>query len=215
MVATLAADGDVVSAYQTFTLSGSDVDNRDFAFVNNQLLDFGDLPISYSTVLTDSPDGARHEISGSLYLGTSVDAESNGNPTTDALGDDLATGDDEDGVSFVGVWGNGSYDAVAGTGGEVQVDVVGDGWLIGWIDFNRDGDFNDSGEMIGSLSVSTGSVPITFDIPADTFAGPGDPTLLDLYARFRLFDAEPFFPSIAFSGPADDGEVEDYQLPGS
>jgi LPXTG-site transpeptidase (sortase) family protein len=211
VVATLATDGDVASVYQVFSVGALDVDNRDFAFEFNLALDFGDLPVSYSTVLTDTPDGPRHIVPATptLYLGTTVDTESNGVPTTAADGD----GADEDGVSFVGVWGNGSYDAVNGTGGEVQVDVVGSGWLIGWIDFNRDGDFTDTGEMIVSQSVTTGlDQSFTFDIPAETFVGTGDPTALDLYARFRLFDSQPTFPSLSYAGLADNGEVEDYQL---
>ncbi|GEM_PF-838937 len=204
----------VTSAYQVVPLSGSDVEGRDFAFKNNQQLDFGDLPSPYSTLLTNSPDGPRHIVPASptLYLGTAPDAETNGAPTSDASGD----GADEDGVTFTGVWGNGTFindgsGAADGSGGSVEVNVTGSGWLIGWIDFNRDGDFTDSGEMILSQSVTTGSgQQFGFDVPANTFADPGDPADLSLYARFRLFPSQPTFPTLAYSGLASNGEVEDY-----
>ena len=205
---TIGSDGNTVSAYQVVQVGATNVENRDFAFEADPL-DYGDLPATYSTQINDSPAGPSHTVppSPNLYLGsTPPDAETNGSPTADATGD----GADEDGVTLVGVWGNGAYNAVNGTGGAVGVTVNGSGYLAGWIDFNRDGDFNDAGEMIVHQAVSPGTANYTFDIPADTFAGPGDPPDLTLYARFRLFESEPLFPSLAYSGAAGNGEVEDY-----
>ena len=68
-------------------------------------LDFGDAPDSaeapsYPTLLVN--DGARHVIVEGFYLGAGVDGEGDGQPDIDALGDDTAGFDDEDGVTF---WG--------------------------------------------------------------------------------------------------------------
>lgn len=61
--------------------------------------DFGDAPDpTYPTYLASN--GARHIISGGLFLGACVDAEPDGQPDSNATGDDLAASDDEDGVVF-------------------------------------------------------------------------------------------------------------------
>jgi hypothetical protein len=65
----------------------------------NQGLDFGDAPATYPTLL---PDGARHVIGGPS-LGNAPDAEFDGHPSADALGDDTSgESDDEDGVGSLG-----------------------------------------------------------------------------------------------------------------
>jgi hypothetical protein len=72
-------------------------------------LDYGDLPDSYGTTL--AANGARHTITPALFMGACVDAELDGQPTANALGDDnngglfsfgacAQPGDDEDGVVF-------------------------------------------------------------------------------------------------------------------
>ncbi len=60
-------------------------------------IDFGDAPGSYSVTIAGG--GARHRIDG-LFLGSAVDAESNGQPSSNADGDDVAF-DDEDGIQFI------------------------------------------------------------------------------------------------------------------
>ena len=55
-------------------------------YIVNALLDFGDAPESYGTTLED--DGARHETSTSLVLGSIVDNEIDGRAHPNALGDD-------------------------------------------------------------------------------------------------------------------------------
>jgi hypothetical protein len=80
--------------------------------------DFGDAPTGgqfffYPTLL--SQNGARHVLNTNIFLGTRIDTEPDGQPNTTATGDDLnlATLDDEDGVTF------GSL--VAGQNASVQV----------------------------------------------------------------------------------------------
>src|SRR5262245_16592178 len=56
------------------------------------LLDYGDAPDSYSTLLAS--DGARHATSAGFSLGATEDIEDDGQPNATATGD----GADEDGV---------------------------------------------------------------------------------------------------------------------
>ncbi len=191
------ASGVTTTSYQIVAVS-SDVTGLDFAFVSTLDYDYGDLPEVYSTTLQGSPDGARHVVDASpaLYLGTAPDTEINGLPDTLASTD----GADEDGVTFNLPWANGP------AGGSVDVAVTGTGYLIGWVDFNEDGDFTDAAEMIIDQAVSTGTATYTFTVPAGTF-GAGSRTL---YSRFRLFADAPLFSSLAYFGTATGGEVEDY-----
>ena len=119
-----------------------------------------------------------------------------------------ATGDgaDEDGVAVpTARWLNGA------DGGSVNVTVNGTGWLVAWIDFDRDGNFNDASDLVISQAVSSGMGNYLIDVPAAYFpVGSGTP--INLAARFRLFSAQPGLPSLAYSGASGAGEVEDYIL---
>ncbi len=159
------------------------------------VLDFGDLAAPYDTLFADG--GPAHVVDSVNYLGASVDSETDGQPTAGADGD----GADEDGVAAVDLnqW-------VEGTdGGAVAIEVTGSGYLVGWIDWNRDGDFDDAGEMVVSQPASSETVMASFDIPAGSLAG-----TTELGARFRLFAEAPSIPTLASTGLAVGGEVEDY-----
>jgi len=196
------------SIVQTVPVSSNTL-GVDFAFVINVDMDFGDLPNGYPVMLGDGPVGAYHILPATpnLYLGSNVDAETDGTKTYGANGDDL-DGDDEDGVVFnnPATWTVGTVGS--GNGGSVTVMVQGTGWLVGWMDFDRDQSFAESGEMVISQAVTTGTQNILFDIPAGTNL---DDTSL-LYIRFRIFPTEPAFPRFAYSGEAGNGEVEDYAV---
>ncbi len=155
-------------------------------------LDFGDAPSVYPVTLAQ--DGARHTI-GSLYLGSSVDAEADGQPTSDATGD----GTDDDGVflvtSMVATTESATTSSLAILSSEA-------GKLDAWIDFNQDGDWNDVGEQIfTNQEVAGGLNLLSFIVPAG--ATPGG-----TFARFRLSSAGGLAPT----GAAADGEVEDYMV---
>ena len=116
-------------------------------------------------------------------------------PEAVATGDDASNGD-EDGIVF---------DATTWTPGD-------GGYLMGWIDLNSDGDFDDPGEQIVAQAVVDGSNAITFDIDAGTA---GSNTILNM--RFRLFEREADADALvsqygaAYMSGVSNGEVEDYQ----
>ena len=205
VVNTTNVFGETHSAYQVVAIAPL-TENIDFAFRLTIDLDFGDLPISYSTQLGDAPSGARHLVGAVpvLYLGEGVDTEPNGQSTADATGD----GADEDGAAITNLWRDGAG------GGELTVDVgAGAGWLVGWIDFDQSGAFTGPGEMVVNQGVSNaggvgGVYTFAVDVPTGTVS-PTNTTVLN--ARLRLFPEEPSVAPLSFSGQADDGEVEDYQ----
>lgn len=195
------ASGYTISAWQAVPVALV-ITNIDFAFYSSITYDFGDLPASYGTMLQD--DGARHMVKAipDLYLGPTIDTENTGIPSVGADSD----GADEDGVSLAGMWTEGA------NGGHVEVNVgAGSGWLVGYIDFNNDGDFSDAGEMVVSAAVSTnggggtGTYAIDFTVPSGVISATN---VSSFYARFRLFGSEPNYP--AYEGVAANGEVEDY-----
>ncbi len=190
------------SVVQTVPVTGN-VSGVDFAFEFVFDLDFGDLPAGFPTLLNGGPTGAFHILPAvpGLLLGAAVDAEADGSPSATTDGDDN-TGDDEDGIVFNSPTGW----AIGADGGSLTATVVGEGWLVGWIDFERDFSFADMGNLVFSQAVTTGIHTINFDIPAGFDLASTD----KVYARFRLFTEEPPFPQFAYSGRADGGEVEDY-----
>ncbi|MEZ5056993.1 MAG: SdrD B-like domain-containing protein [Saprospiraceae bacterium] len=192
----------------------------DFGLVS---LDYGDLPDTYGT--TDGSNGPTHVVTPDLYLGSCIDAESDGQPDPMAGfmsgGDDNNTGgntegacatagDDEDGIRFV-------TPLIPGYQACIEVTAHNstgfDGVLQGWMDFNGNGTFETGEEMVfvGGGFVPNGGLTnqrICFDVPATaTFEGG------QAMSRFRLtlgggydFDGPPVAPSPT-------GEVEDYKVP--
>jgi hypothetical protein len=205
------------SITQWAVIGAGSVADVDFTFDSDVHYDFGDLPASYG-MTTLAQDGARHVIpsaGSTLYLGNAPlpDADTNGPPTALADGDDHFGSDDENGVVALSpaTWTDGT--AATGKGGDIQVAVTGSGWLVGWIDWNGDGDFLDTdpqgiGEMVVSQAVTTGTPTIGFDIPEGTIASGSQSWL----SRFRLFPTEPAYPLFSYTGEATGGEVEDILL---
>jgi hypothetical protein len=181
--------------------------------LNETGFDFGDLPAAYNitnyrTVPERPDDGARHCIVGGLQLGAiGPDADPDGQESNDATGD----GSDEDGVSPVGNWSDGT--------GEVSVTVNGGpGCLSGWLDywdgtiFGVDNDFDDAGEtIINNLFVTNGTNTNNFPLPANAANSQ------TFNARFRLtpdLDGDGSCAdqtALNYYGSSPGGEVEDYQ----
>ena len=131
-----------------------------------------------------------------LELGTIADSDSDGQSASSSTGDDNDELNDDDGVVF---------NDVIQAGATVSIDVTASasgGRLDAWIDFNADGDWDDSGEQIfTNRSLSRGENTLTFNVP-------GSAEEATSYARFRLSSAG----GLDYDGLASDGEVEDYRI---
>ena len=160
--------------------------------------DYGDLPDGpYPTLLASN--GPRHVIVSGVQLGAAVDAETNGQPSAVALGDDTAGAppDDEDGVAFL-------TPLAAGKAAKIQVTASVAGCLNAWVDYNGNGGLTDSGEQIATdQAVILGVNTLNLTAP---------PTAQGvLYSRFR-FTAQCGQGGQTPMGPATSGEVEDHAL---
>ncbi|MFK7800389.1 MAG: GEVED domain-containing protein [Anaerolineae bacterium] len=173
----------------------------DDGFVDLEFLtgtDFGDAPASYGS--------AGQAADMFLRLGATVDVEGQARTSSIADGDDRHNRDDEDGITFVD--GTTIYRGSVGT---VDVNVTNlrqNGAMVdGWIDFNRDGQFDDATEsLIGfGLTFDQSSAAQT---KSDSFAIPGDASCGPTIARFRL-TTEVAGPTGTSQGT---GEVEDYKI---
>ena len=158
-------------------------------------VDFGDAPDpTYPTLLASN--GARHTIVTGMMLGLSIDGESDGQPTLNAMGDDILDGnDDEDGITF-------TSPIIPGYSASINITTTSAGLLSAWIDFNGDGDWADTGEKIlQDLSVPLGYSNTTFTVPSGAKSG-------TTYARFRFSTQQ----GLSYNGPAPNEEVEDYTV---
>jgi hypothetical protein len=159
-------------------------------------IDYGDAPEpTYPTL--EASGGASHALPGTLFLGTRLDAESDGQPDADALGDDTAGNDDDDGVTFDSLLTPGGMGEVTVTASEAG------GLLNAWIDWDGDGDWSDTGDQIFTDEpLASGDNELTFAIPATALAS------AKTFARFRVDSGG----GLSFTGAAADGEVEDYAV---
>ncbi len=161
-------------------------------------LDFGDLPESYPTLLKDN--GARHaypeEEEPIIYLGAGIDSEKDGTLSENST-DDLF----DDGVSINNITLS-EATIKAGETITLEIKTAGHAYLNGWIDWNGDGDFNDTDEQIAkNLTEVNGSIQITLNVP-------NSENNISTYARFRYSSDQDLLPV----GVAHDGEVEDYHI---
>ena len=188
------------------------------------LVDFGDAPQTYKTTLdpAGTNDGPVHRLVPNVFLGGNVDAETNGVPTADAKGDDNAFGQnafgqvlatsDEDGVNL-DFWRDSGNNIqpnkfFPGAVSHIQVHANVAGYLNAWIDYNRDGDFNDVNENIAlSYPLVAGANTLTLTLPLDASVG-------TTFSRFRFTtDSRPLAPQGIYDhGVIPDGEVEDHRL---
>ena len=206
----------------------NELESLDLAFViqgeplqEEEGFDFGDAPDGalgtgpgdYETVLLDN--GAYHWVmAGAPYFddgsgGDNPDSEPNGQQHPNAMGDDIdilgpPVKDDEDGIVF-------TTQLIPGNTASVQITVddglggggAGQAYVDGWVDFNRDGDWVDSGELIQSGVLPQGPNVVNFPVPAGA-------TLGQTFARFRITSGTTALPPTG--GPAIDGEVEDHEV---
>ncbi|HSK74979.1 MAG TPA: IPTL-CTERM sorting domain-containing protein, partial [Thermoanaerobaculia bacterium] len=166
----------------------------------------GTAPGDYNTTALDN--GAYHQVGvpNAPYLGACVDADGGFNQDVAASQDDTggfgavvgtcaSGGDDEDGVSFTGPFAPGATASFTVTAGSATACT-----LSAWVDWNRNGVFGDAGEQIAAdVAVSGAPTVLSPAVPAGAVPGL-------TYARFRCASAGGLSPT----GPAADGEVEDY-----
>ena len=196
-------------------------------------LDWGDASEGYP--VTSAENGANHLVVDGFYLGSSVDIEGDGTHSElyDADDNDQTT-DDEDGLINIDELDN----LQPGLEYKLEVEVHGigparPGFLDAWIDFNHDESWDGfTGDHPTDIDPITGEPvqvqvseklelyskdPVTGDIGVVTLVD----GLNDLYftvppqaksscpsLRIRLSSEGNLLPT----GPAADGEVEDYQL---
>jgi Ca2+-binding RTX toxin-like protein len=176
--------------------------------------DFGDAPDTgagtgsgnYQTLLSDN--GPSHVIDPNIFLGASVDGDTGEQQNSRANADDTtnALPDDEDGVL------DPANDLIGTIGAAPTVTLLvtnntgSTATLAGWIDYNNDGVFDNNTER-ATTTVSTGATgqraTLSFPTIPSGFTG-------STYARFRLSTDIGFTASPTSTGPAIDGEVEDY-----
>jgi VCBS repeat-containing protein len=155
-------------------------------------LDYSDSPEpAYSTVLNSN--GARHVVlaNNPLRLGSVITTETNGIPASDALGDG-----GDDGVTFTGVFNENSNPVT------VTIEASESGLIDAWVDWNRDGDWNDPGEQYMN------TVPVRPGLNTFSLVTPVGASIGNTFARFRLSSAGGLSPT----GVGMDGEVEDYMI---
>ena len=179
-----------------------------------QEIDYGDAETPYPTY--HSQVGARHVLDAAgPRLGADVDHDVDGTPTLNADGDDTADlNDDEDGVVFDDLFWVGNTDPAYDPFVSIFVEnCAGGAYVDVWVDFNRDGDWDDADEHVVDYTIDPLAVGdevtlhhrITVPVTASTGVS---------YARVRVtsngLDAagQPLTPT----GLALDGEVEDYQI---
>ena len=147
--------------------------------------DFGDAPLlNYGNPI--------HTLAAGMRLGATNSAD------TGPFNDPAANGDlADDGITF------GSFGQNQST--EITATVVGDdGFLQAWIDWNNDGDFDDTGEQVAKDEEDTDDDGIiTLNVTA-----PLDASTTETFARFRWSTVKELESNTA----AGDGEVEDYQI---
>ncbi|HZU86608.1 MAG TPA: Ig-like domain-containing protein, partial [Anaerolineaceae bacterium] len=135
--------------------------------------DLTDLPLSY--------DLAWHKGPHALWLGSGVTYDSIYSVDADAEDADM-------GVKplFTIPWKGGNTAQIS-----VTVGGAGNGWLTGWFDWNKDGDYDDAGEKAVNQAVAVGVQTIPVPIPADAQVGAGVNSTIPV--RFRLYEsaAEP------------------------
>jgi uncharacterized repeat protein (TIGR01451 family) len=215
-------------------LTGTTFDDRSIGNASNGEVE--DYPVTISTSLYDygdAPDGSTGTGAGNyqttasdggaaqvkinvagqvLSLGSNIDTDDGSLQDINAQADDTSGTDDEDGVS--------SFPVLTTTAAQTYVVPVSvqnnvlsvDAYLAGYIDFNKDGDFNDTGEKSTTTVTVPSSTtnPRTFNV---TFTTPAGMTTGNTYARFRLGQVKTTVESATgVSASTDNGEIEDYQI---
>ncbi|MEO0339105.1 MAG: GEVED domain-containing protein, partial [Bacteroidota bacterium] len=208
-------------------LEGGDEDDHDVDTIRLVLRDLGDLPDAststvgdgsasgnYRTLLSDN--GPSHIIDPNIYIGASVDAEADGQPSADA-GADQSTGDDNNSIGTDDEDGFPISTTTFTAGQNVSFSIsvfnnsgMDDAQLYAWFDWNNNGVLDNSNERYAPTSNDfddsnvTQTANFSFTVPSDATVGS------DLGARFRF--STDLTAVDDPTGAASDGEVEDYLI---
>ncbi|KOR31031.1 hypothetical protein TI04_02965 [Achromatium sp. WMS2] len=192
-------DGTVTIPAANVTLGSSTT----CTYINTSLLDYSDAPASYGSPSHQKPT------TPTVYLGTTApDGDTVANQTA-WQGQSTANGDDntdtgDEGIAQLLNSGNASFPTFS-TGNSsysLVLKCAGNGAVSGWIDFNRNGTFDNSDGELAQSTCSSGQVTLTWSGFATTIkVGPS-------YARFRTATSAAEIATA--TGAASDGEVEDY-----
>lgn len=164
------------------------------------LIDYPD----YSSSLRSCPDEPCHIISSELYLGQAVSEDATPGTTENA------DSDDDDGV-LIGANMQFSPGSTVRLPVTIYNDTGSPAYLRMWIDWNADGDFDDTNEQVeDSAYPSTGAanvVLVSITIPIDAI----QTSLIALRTRLSTDDINSAAPC-GTGNCATDGEIEDYLL---
>jgi hypothetical protein len=199
-VQVTVTDSTNLTDVQLITVTVDDVDETDFGDAPDR--GPGTSAGDYQTLASDN--GPRHLVVTGLLLGDGVDGDTGTLQNIQADADDLhgIVPDDEDGV--FNLW---SLSAALGTSPTVTLLATNTtdrlATLSGWIDYDRDGLFDNTTERAQtSVVAGTTDSHVTLSFPPVSATSAGS-----TYARFRLSS------DVAAQDPvgmAADGEVEDY-----
>ena len=173
--------------------------------------DYGDAPDSYLTLKAFG--GAVHTIQEGVYMGTMPVGDQDG--FVDGV--DNSGGNATDDVSDDGVAAFPVLNANTNTSYSIAVNATsinGKGsTIIGWIDFDRDGQFQ-ADEASASLTVAANTyrTNTTLTWPQIGSAGGPDMSVGSTFARIRMVNADEAMTAADFAGAFLSGEVEDYKL---
>ena len=184
----------------TGTFNANLKDGALFTFGFKASLDFGDAP-TVPTLMANN--GAGHMIVSGVYLGSKIDAELDGQPSVNSLGDDTLGLADEDGVNFnIGVPTTNNIVTMGSNTITVTASVA--GYLNAWGDFNQDGTYGGGSEYaIQNVHLNAGINTITFYVSDSVEYGP-----TSMRFRFATGSGDVTAPT----GLATNGEVEDYKV---
>lgn len=168
--------------------------------------DYGDAPASY-----ESGDAATHVLTD-LKLGATVTEDNagtlnSGSIASSPIASATASGDGgDDGAVFPS-----TIPRLSGAVTTVPVTISGAskaGVVCGWIDYNRDGDFADTGErsVCQSFAAGAAGANLVFTAPAASSSGAS-------FARVRIsYDGNFTVAGASPTGSLDSGETEDYAV---
>ena len=213
------SNGALTTSTPTAILGRGEVE--DYAITINPI-DLGDAPDTaagigignYETLIANG--GASHTIISTLKIGATTDTDSGLSQGVNADQDDstnTGSADDEDGVTLPSI--NPSTSSYTATVNVTNTTTP--AYLVGWIDFDKDGDFETTEAVAYDSDTGTAGIqpiaisPTAQDLPLQWTGITGQNAGDVLYARFRLSDSATLTTATP-NGSVGNGEVEDYRI---